>query len=173
MTLAEWCAKHRITQECFNDLLQVNTLQVESDASGSESKVQSLVRLEAAQHGVHLFRNNVGAGAIVDPEQLCPSCQPHAHHVRWGLANDSKRVNTVYKSGDLIGGQSLLIEQRHVGQRMLRFVSRECKHEGWKPPKKLTPRDEAQLRWATFINALGGDAQIVNGLGSFSNASQR
>lgn len=157
MTLHEWAARWQIPRECFNDLLgSAVPLALGWDQPvASESRVQSLVRIEAAQHGVHLFRNNVGAGVTIDPDKLCERCRPHGQWIRWGLANDSKRVNDTVKSADLIGFDS-----------RGRFVSRECKDGDWK--WRGTARELAQLNWANLVNAHGGDAKIVNGPGSFN-----
>ena len=101
----------------------------------SEAYVQSLVRLEAPTHDVWLTRNNVGA--LVDK-----SGRP----VRFGLSNESKAQNEVLKSGDLIGIRKRLIEPRHVGTILGQFVSRECKHVGWRYTGG--EHEDAQLNWA-------------------------
>lgn len=119
----------------------------------SESNVQSRVRLEAAEKGVHLWRNNVGAGQL-----------SNGNHIRWGLANDSAAVNALLKSGDLIGIRPMVVTQDMVGKVIGRFVSRECKAEGWHPDG--SPRTVAQERWRDLINKLGGDAAIVDDTGS-------
>ena len=120
----------------------------------SESNAQAMVRLEASRKGKLLFRNNVGAGTIMESNSF----------LRWGLANDSKAVNTKLKSGDLIGIQPVLITQAHVGQVIGQFLSREIKAPGWKYTG--SDREKAQVRWAELILARGGDAAIVTGPGS-------
>jgi hypothetical protein len=120
----------------------------------SESRVQSEVRLEAAQKHKRLFRNNVGA--MKDANGV---------PVRYGLANDSKALNEELKSGDLIGWESVLITQDMVGMTLARFLSVECKAEDWKP-RPNDPREIAQRRWADLVNAAGGRALIVNAPGS-------
>lgn len=119
----------------------------------SEAAVQSVVRLEAAHKGVRLFRNNVG---VLTDENGRP--------VRYGLANDSKQVNEKIKSGDLIGWRPVLIEQRHVGQVIAQFVSRECKRVGWRYTGE--GREVAQLAWAQLCVAGGGDAAFCTGEGT-------
>lgn len=116
----------------------------------SEAAVQALVRLEAARKGVRLWRNNVG---VLLDERGVP--------VRYGLANDSKRLNAVCKSGDLIGWRPLLVTPQHLGSTIAQFVSRECKHAGW----KWTGNDHelAQQRWIDFVMADGGDAAFCSG----------
>lgn len=157
MTLQEWATRWNIPPQAFAELAQCSIVEPDPDAivgDESEARVQSRVRLEAprANPPCHLWRNNVGAGKVGN------------RFMRWGLANDSKALNEVMKSGDLIGGRSFIIEPRHVGQRILQFISRECKRESWK--YSGTQEENAQLAWATHINALGGDAKIVKAVGS-------
>lgn len=103
------------------------------------------MRLAAPRKGFSLFRNNVG---VLKDERGTP--------VRYGLANESVAVNQKWKSGDLIGWHSFIILPEHVGRRIARFVSRECKPEGWH--YAATAREEAQARWAQLVNDAGGDA---------------
>lgn len=119
----------------------------------SEAAVQNAVRLEASRKGGRLFRNNVGAGYAEGGAFL-----------RWGLANDSARVNAVMKSADLIGLRPVLIEPQHVGTVIGQFVSREIKASGW--TYRGTGREIAQLNWATLVNTLGGDACFATGEGT-------
>ena len=124
-----------------------------SGAPGSEAVVQSLVRLEAARKGLTLWRNNVG---VLTNAEGTP--------VRYGLGNDSPRLNRVLKSGDLIGWRPVLITPAMVGTRIAQFVSRECKAPGW--TFTATEREQAQLKWAQAVRAGGGDACFVTGEGS-------
>lgn len=169
MNIYDWATKWHISQECFRELLATATYEAStSEAGASESRVQSLVRLEAAQHGVHLFRNNVGGGSIVDTDNLCDTCMQRARpsFIRWGLANDSKRINDAVKSADLIGWRTVSITSAHVGTLMAQFVSREIKSGEWTAGHKMTKREQAQIEWANLVNSNGGDAAIVNGTGS-------
>lgn len=122
-------------------------------AGKDEAYVQSLVRLEAAQKGVKLFRNNVGA--LLDTT---------GRPVRYGLANESKKINEVIKSGDLIGIRPVLIAQSHVGHVFGQFMSREIKAPGWQ--FSGNPHELAQQNWANLINSLGGDACFANSSGT-------
>jgi hypothetical protein len=115
----------------------------------SEAAVQAQVRLEAARKGLKLWRNNVG---VLRDERNVP--------VRYGLANDSKRLNETVKSGDLIGWRSVLITPAHVGSLIAQFVSRECKRPDWK--YSGDDHERAQLRWAEVVTADGGDAAFCN-----------
>lgn len=118
-----------------------------------ERDVINYVRLEAAQLGIRLWRNNCGAFSDVN-----------GRVVRYGLANESAAVNAVMKSGDLIGIRPVVIEQKHVGMTIGQFVSRECKASNWKPDNSA--RTKAQQAWCSLINSLGGDAQIVTSIGT-------
>lgn len=133
--------------------MQVGAVTPPSRPVESEAGLQSLVRLEGASKGILLFRNNVGV--LLDKT---------GRPVRYGLANDSKAVNEVVKSADLIGIEKILITPAHVGTIIGRLVSRECKRPDWHWTG--TPQEQAQLRWATLINANGGNAAIVNSEGS-------
>ena len=119
----------------------------------SEAGVQSQVRLEAARKGVMLWRNNVGA---MQDES--------GRVVRYGLANESKKVNAVLKSGDLIGVRPVIIRADHVGKTIGQFVSREIKAGGWRYTG--TEREIAQLNWANLIVSLGGDAGFATAEGA-------
>src|SRR5690606_41624588 len=63
---------------------------VDPNALAGEARVQSLVRSEAAQAGVWLTRNTVGA--FMDPDT--------GRLFRYGLANESKAQNQAIKSAD-------------------------------------------------------------------------
>lgn len=118
----------------------------------SEALVQSECRLLAPYVGLHLFRNN--RGAFKDDT---------GRVVRYGLANDSKQLNKVVKSGDLIGWQLMRITPDMVGKTVPIFASVECKPEDWKPPRKGDALEdyEAQLAWAQLVLAAGGRALFV------------
>jgi hypothetical protein len=125
----------------------------------SEAYVQSLVRLEAPGAGVRLWRNNVGV--LVDKT---------GRPVRFGLANDTRKLNEELKSGDLIGWRRVLITPEMVGRTIAQIVSRECKPPGWTPappgPTERWLHEEAQRRWAALINNDGGDACFATGEGT-------
>lgn len=119
----------------------------------NERDVINIVRLEASDKKIQLFRNNVGATYTQDGSFL-----------RYGLANDSSNLNHILKSADLIGIRPVIIEPWMVGATLGVFVSRECKQSGWQYTG--TDREKAQLAWRDLIRSLGGDAEIVTGAGS-------
>jgi hypothetical protein len=117
---------------------------------GSEAGVQSHVRLNASRMGWRLWRNNVGAFQAET-----------GAWVRYGLCNESKRVNACLKSSDLIGIRPVLITPEHMGQTIGQFVAIETKAPGW----KLTPGDkrgQAQQAFGLLVKSLGGFFRFVN-----------
>ena len=156
MNLTAWAVKWGIPYDAVDDLRQEMGM-VNTDppvvVGQSESAVQSLVRLEASRLGARLFRNNVGAGYL-----------DNASFIRWGLANESERMNQQIKSSDLIGIRPVLIGPKHVGRTLGVFLSREVKEAGWHYTG--TAREAAQLRWLELIASLGGDAAFATGEGT-------
>lgn len=160
MNLDEWARKWGVPAAALFDLRQQMGTAPMPDTSaagaqGSEVRQQSLIRLDAAQRGVWLTRNNVGA--LLD-ERGVP--------VRYGLANESKAQNQAVKSADLIGIRPILIGPQHMGMVIGQFVSREAKHAAWKYTGDK--HEIAQLTWLNFVLSKGGDAAFATGPGSFS-----
>jgi hypothetical protein len=79
--------------------------------------------------------------------------------VRYGLANESKTMNEVFKSGDLIGIRPVTIAQAMVGTVIGQFVSAEVKTSGWKYTG--SGREKAQRNWIDLVRSLGGEASFV------------
>lgn len=154
----QWAARHGVSMQALQELQALFGMHGGHDMpatvkGNSEAAVQSVVRLEAARKGVRLFRNNVGA--LIDSRGV---------PVRYGLANESKQVNEVMKSADLIGWRPVIIGPEHVGQCFALFVSRECKKVGWHYTGD--EHEQAQLAWAQLITAAGGDAMFCTGEGT-------
>lgn len=161
MTLEQWFLRWGIPVAAQRELREAigndhAPLPPDPKQLSGEAKVQSLVRIEAAQAGVWLTRNNVGA--FQDPES--------GRLIRYGLANESQQQNKVIKSADLIGFRKRVIVPADVGSSIAQFVSRECKAEGWR--YRGTAREQAQSAWRDFINTNGGDAAFVSATGSFN-----
>lgn len=157
MNLAKWALRWGVGYAAVEDLKREIGVMPEA-ASGavsgaSEEAVQNRVRLEATRKGLRLWRNNVGA--CVDER---------GNYLRYGLANDSKRMNALVKSSDLIGIRPMVVKQHHVGVVVGQFVAREIKHGGWSYTG--TEREEAQLRFIKHVLALGGDAAFANNEGT-------
>lgn len=100
----------------------------------SEASVQNDVRLAAQRRGVYLWRNNSG---VLEDRGGRP--------VRFGLGNDSARINKVLKSSDLIG---IAPDGR--------MVAIECKAPDWRGPRN--ERERAQAAFINLIRAQGGYA---------------
>jgi len=155
----DWARDWQITPLAVLDLLQrlgcgFSTPQHDEIGGKSEEAVQIEVRLEAAALGFPLWRNNVGA-YMADNGQL----------VRYGLANDSKRMNERVKSHDLIACRPKLITESMVGSIIGQFVSREVKEGGWVYTGQ--GREPAQKKFQDIVLSLGGDAKFTTGKGSF------
>lgn len=115
----------------------------------SESRVQSLVRLAASKYGHKLLRNNSGAYS-----------DDTGRVIRYGLGNDSKQLNDVYKSPDLIGWTSVTITPEMVGRHVAIVTGAECKGSDFKG-KPRNKREEAQENFLADIRKAGGIAGFV------------
>lgn len=144
-SLTQWAHVWGVPDAAVIDLhVRLATMCLPAGVSsvGSEAGAQQAVRLEAAEKGILLWRNN--SGALQDVE---------GRWVRYGLCNDSKQLNERYKSADLIG-------IRPGGQ----FVAREVKAPGWRYTG--SEREQAQQRWLDMVNAAGGDGKFATGKGT-------
>ena len=152
----QWAVRHNIPFAALLELQQMffpPELAAESDPQGRmEDYAQSLIRRAAPRAGWSLFRNNVGALKREGSERP----------VRFGLANDTKELNRVLKSADLIGLRPVLITPEHVGTTIGQFVSIEAKHPGWQPGEDKE-REKAQFAWAGLIRSKGGLAVFSTG----------
>jgi hypothetical protein len=157
MTLDEWALKWGVPSGAVTDLRKQLTqtpdaeVIVDGKTLGSEAEVQARVRLDASKRGARLWRNNLGA---------CMTAE--GQFIRYGLANDSKRMNEKVKSSDLIGIRPVLITPRHMGQTLGQFVARECKRVGW--VYRGTVKEKAQLKFCEIITGFGGDATFTTGV---------
>jgi hypothetical protein len=117
----------------------------------NENELSALVRLEAEKQGMRLWRNNVGA-----------TYTKEGNFIRYGLANDSKQLNSVVKSADLIGVKPIRITSEMIGKVIGQFVSYEIKNPHW--VYRGTPHEMSQHRWLELIKMLGGDARFITKL---------
>lgn len=153
--LDAWAIRHHVSAEAMDELRRGfrPLAPVVEGVPGAEAHAQSLVRIEAAQRGIYLWRNNNGA---LKDERGVP--------VRFGLANDNPAINAVFKSSDLIGIRPVAITPAMVGLVIGQFVAREIKRLGW--TYAGTPRERAQAAFIHAVQAKGGDASFATGPGS-------
>lgn len=117
----------------------------------TESDVGKTVLMKASAAGWRMFRNNVGAGTLVGKG-----------FVRWGLCNESSKMNAALKSSDYIGIRPIIITQEMVGMTIGQFVSIETKRSGWSFNAN-DAHEVAQQAWINLINKLGGYAKFSTG----------
>ncbi len=80
--------------------------------------------------------------------------------IRFGLGNDSDKLDKVYKSSDQIAVVPVLIQPHHVGRVFGVFTAFEDKKRGW----HLTPGDkrgQAQLAFLQHVQRCGGIVGFV------------
>jgi hypothetical protein len=122
----------------------------------SETTTQQLIRLDAAETpGVTLWRNNSGA------------CRDETGRlIRYGLGNDSKKVNDHIKSSDLIGFQEVRITPSMVGCKLAVFTAVEVKPLSWSY-RQSDARATAQLRFLHHVLEHGGRAGFARSVQEF------
>lgn len=148
----DWANRHGLGQQAILELCQildVPSTGIPEGRDGSEAAVQAEIMIAAARNGCALWRNN--SGALRDE---------NGRLVRYGLGNNSSRINDVWKSADLIGILPVMIEPQHVGTVIGRFWAVEVKEPGWRriPSDK---RATAQANFLSNVNALGGQGQFA------------
>ena len=124
-----------------------------------ESEVQNEQRLEIAKLGGKAYRNNSGA---YDP------VHPPSPGTRWGIGNDSHKINKVRKSSDLICILPVVITPAMVGHTLGVFMADEVKREGWHYTN--SPEEVAQQSFLDIINSTGGIGFFSQSVLDFKNA---
>ena len=126
-----------------------------------ESAAASHIRLEAARDNVTLWRNNVGVLLDIN-----------GRPVRYGLCNDSKRINEKIKSSDLIGITPVVVTQEMVGQVIGVFTAVETKAAGW-VYRDSDARAVAQQNFINIVTHNGGFAGFANDVNSYKRIIRR
>lgn len=148
--LTEWAERFNIGPDALFSLYQILTIPLGSAAVGeyeknSETYVQNVLRvLASSREHAYLWRNNVGATQT-----------PDGRMIRYGLCNESKKLNQRFKSSDLIGGTPVTVTPDMVGKRVMIFTAVEVKKADWKPGSD-TQRERGQLRFINAVRAAGG-----------------
>jgi hypothetical protein len=137
------------------------TTTTEMDKNMRESAVASHIRLDAAQQNVELWRNNTGAYEDFT-----------GRWVRYGLCNDSKALNSVIKSSDLIGSTPVMITPEMVGTVIGVFTAIETKPEGW-VFRQSDKRAVAQQAFHDIVKKSGGYAGFATSTQEFRRIIRR
>lgn len=129
--LQEWATRWQIPAAALAELIDLDNLDTDN-AKRSEAAILRDCRIAADQLGGVLWRNNSGA-----------TFDRNGRMIRYGLGNDSVKLNRDYKSPDLVGIAP--------GGR---FWAAECKAAGWTKP--ANDRDRAQANFGMHVRKLGG-----------------
>ena len=152
-TLTQWAIRHGVSHVALAELRAMWGVDTTPDhvehKPRSEAAVQADIRLAAAQGGLWLTRNNVGA--LVDKRGV---------PVRYGLCNETAQLNKRIKSSDLIGIRQVNITQEMVGTTIGQFASVEVKESGW--TYSGTPHEVAQLAFGQLVVSKGGIFTFAN-----------
>jgi len=157
--LSDWAQRHRVDPQALSELIQIlgPGLVSAGEPGASEAYALAKIRLETNITGGLLLRNN--SGAAVDGRGI---------PVRFGLGNDSAKLNKKFKSSDLIGLTPLVIRPEHVGRTWGVFTAVEVKKPGWK--YTATDREKAQLFFINSIRARGGIGIFATAPGDYTNS---
>lgn len=151
MDLNEWAKRWGVPQDAMRELVSIGVSgRMHSPLGMSEAAVQTQVRVAASEQGWRLWRNNVGAVTTAE-----------GSHVRYGLCNESRRQNTMFKSSDLIGIRPVPVTMGMLGQTIGQFVAVEVKRRDWKPG--ASPREKAQGAFLKLVQSFGGHAFFSTG----------
>lgn len=148
-----WAQRHGISAAAMWELQNLFNPSTPVNGDGlSEAHAQGAIRLAAPFNGSLLWRNNSGA-----------TKDETGRLVRYGLGNDSERINKQWKSSDLIGLTTVVIQPSHIGQAFGIFTAIEVKAPGWKKPGN--ERERAQAAYLTIVNARGGIGRFATSVG--------
>lgn len=156
MDIEQWKHRWGIPEQAVNELRQMLILEASPETMSiktPEQAVQTSIRIEAAEKGMVLWRNNVGQATT-----------ENGGKINFGLANDSAKMNKRIKSSDLIGIRPVTITQGMVGHTIGQFVAREVKAGSWS--YSGTDREKAQAKFLELVLTSGGDAGFANGIGT-------
>lgn len=120
-----------------------------------ESATASHIRLDAAQIGVELWRNNVGA---------CTDSTGRV--IRYGLCNDSAILARHVKSSDFIGITPTIVTPEMVGHIVGIYTAIETKPTDW-VFRLSDERAVAQKAYHDIVNRAGGFAGFARTVEEF------
>lgn len=148
MNLHEWANRWGVSVQAFQELMNLMAVEGAENAKNEgqdtlEQQVQQEIRLHCSQLGGVAWRNNSGALQTQD-----------GRWVRFGVGNESKKLNAKYKSPDLFCLTPM------TGGKL---VLPEVKRPGWTGP--TTEHEFAQAAFLTHAisyGAIGGFVTSVN-----------
>lgn len=152
-----WAQRHAVTPAALAELayLLAEPAPPPTDPKPrSEAACQAEIRLAAPRLGGVLWRNN--CGVFLDDTGV---------PVRFGLANDSKRLNARVKSADLIGFTPSVVGPQHVGRLVAILTAIECKRADWRWTGSA--REVAQQRFLNIVKTGGGIAGFARDADDF------
>jgi len=152
----QWVTRHPQAAADLVRVLHGVAQPVTSPVGETEAWAQQQARFSAARQGALAWRNNVGATPT-----KCPSCGIKQQPIRYGLANDSMKLNAEIKSGDLILAIPRAITPAMVGTTIAQFGSIESKRPGWRYTGR--GQESGQAAWAALIQSVGGYAAFATG----------
>lgn len=160
-----WAARHPQAAAELHEMTGAIPWPATEQTDGkSEAWAQQRARLNIAHAGALSFRNNVGATPAKVPV-TCPKCGLRHNlkqtPVRYGLANDSQKLNKTIKSSDLILAIPRRITAEMVGTTIAQFGAVECKPPGW--GYRATEREVGQAAFHALILGIGGYAAFSTG----------
>lgn len=150
MNIHDWAMRWGIPAQAMSELLTM-PLPDSVPTQQTEAAVQVDTRLEASRNGNILWRNNNGAGMSDD-----------GRYLRWGLGNDSKKINDEFKSSDLIGITPVTVAPYHVGRIFGIFTAVEVKRGNWS--WSGNEREQAQWKYLQLVNSKGGFATFARSI---------
>lgn len=157
----EWAAAWMLPDCVLKDLnerILAATYDPDAVASMSEAGVSSRIRLAEAEAGNRVWRNNLGAVQTDD-----------GRHIRYGLCNESSKINKYVKSSDFVGIYRRLILPSDVGTVIGQFYAIEAKAAGWRYTGD--EHEQAQLAFLQLVNSLGGIGKFSTGKEYIKNES--
>ncbi|QZI87827.1 hypothetical protein SIPHO054v2_p0026 [Vibrio phage 103E44.1] len=122
-----------------------------------EAKATINVRARASEWNMKMFRNN--SGMLPNPDTGIP--------VRFGLGNESAKLNKELKSGDLVGFSEITVTPEMVGKKMAVFTNIEVKSLGFviKDVYNKNSREYAQNEFNKLVTN-------ANGIAGFASSAQ-
>lgn len=154
--LFRWAEEHGVSGEALLELFTPPIAESKGFTGGenTETSIQKRIVLATNTTRSLLLRNNSGAFK-----------NSTGRFVRFGLGNESAKVNARFKSSDLIGVTPVLIEPCHVGRTFGVFTAVETKAPGWN--YRPTEREKAQKYFLEVFAARGAICCFASKPGTF------